>query len=195
MLVALLLAAAPCVRAQDARSPMAAADSTATALPAGTDATDASCALVAGTWHYSAPAVHAQGSSLVGKLGKPIAKSKLKKKLNKAFNKLKIKKRWQALELTAQGKWHLSVTGLSMGGNYTFDPLTSRLTLKWHGIPLHAQALREGDHLHLLLDTDRLLTLLRWVSGISHNDTLKAIAFLSSNYHDVKVGFDLKSGG
>ena len=62
----------------------------------------AACQLVAGTWQYDKPYVHADGSSLIGKLGKPIAKSKLKKNLDKAFKKLKIKKRWNSLTLR---KW------------------------------------------------------------------------------------------
>ena len=147
---------------------------------------------VAGTWHYSGPSVQAQGTSLVGKLGKPLAKSKLKSKLKKAFDKLKIKKRWNSFELTPDGQWRMTLIGANVGGNYTYDPGSERLTLKWHGISLRSQVMRDGKRLHLLFDTDQLLTILRWVSGFSGNDTLKAIAFLSSNYTDVKVGFELK---
>ena len=43
--------------------------------------------LIAGTWQYDKPSVNAQGTSVLGKLGKPLAKSKLKKKLDKAFKK------------------------------------------------------------------------------------------------------------
>ena len=52
------------------------------------------CRMVAGEWHYKKPYVHADGSSFIGKLGKPIAKSKLKKNLGKAYKKLKIKKKF-----------------------------------------------------------------------------------------------------
>ena len=147
---------------------------------------------VAGVWRYDKPSVQAQGSSVVGKLGKPIAKSKLKKKLDKAFKKLKINKRWQSLELTPDGQWTMNIAGLNMGGKYDYDRANERLTLRWHGLPLRSQVQRDGKHLHLLFDTDRLLTILKWISGFSSNDVLKSIAFLSENFHDVKVGFDLK---
>ena len=60
----------------------------------------AACQVVAGEWQYSKPYVHAQGTSIVGKLGKPIAKSKLKKNLDKAFKRLKIKNRWNSMTLS-----------------------------------------------------------------------------------------------
>ncbi|MBP5687087.1 MAG: DUF4923 family protein [Muribaculaceae bacterium] len=149
-------------------------------------------AAIAGVWHYDKPSVQAQGSSIIGKLGKPIAKSKLKKKLNKAFKKLKINKRWNSLTLTPQGHWTINIAGVNMGGNYSYNPEEDRITLKWHGIPMSSKVLREGKHLHLLFDTDHLLNVLRIISGFSHSETLKAIAFLSQNYSDVMVGFDLK---
>ena len=149
-------------------------------------------AVVAGTWHYDKPSVQAQGSSVIGKLGKPFAKSKLKKKLNKAFKKLKINKRWNSLTLTPDGHWTINVAGVNMGGSYSYNPTKEQLTLKWHGLPLKSQVYRDGKHLHLLFDTDHLLNLLRIISGFSHSETLKALAFLSQNYSDVMVGFDLK---
>lgn len=149
-------------------------------------------ATIAGTWHYDKPSVQAQGASVIGKLGKPIAKSKLKKKLNKAFKKLKINKRWNSLTLTPQGHWTINIAGVNMGGDYTYNPQEDRITLKWHGIPMSSKILRDGKRLHILFDTDHLLNVLRIISGFSHSETLKAIAFLSQNYSDVMVGFELK---
>ncbi|MBO7609092.1 MAG: DUF4923 family protein [Muribaculaceae bacterium] len=147
---------------------------------------------VAGIWQYDKPSVQAQGSSVLGKLGKPIAKSKLKKKLDKAFKKLKIKKRFSSLELTPEGIWTMNVAGVKMSGKYTYEPESERLTLKWHGVPMSSMVHRDGKHLHMLFDTDQLLNVLRIISGFSSNETLKAIALLSKNYYDVRVGFDLK---
>lgn len=150
-------------------------------------------ALLVGTWQYDKPSVQAQGSNLMSKLGQPIAKSKLKKKLDKAYKKLKLKQRWTSLTLTADGRWTMTVSGKSVSGKYSYSPSKGSLTLSWYGMPMTAQVQRDGKHLHLLFDTDRLLNLLRLLSGISHSETLKALAFLSENYRDVKVGFDLKA--
>ena len=147
---------------------------------------------VAGTWQYESPSVQAQGASVLGKLGKPIAKSKLTGKLNKAYKKLKIKKRWTSLRLDTDGIWIMTVAGKDIKGKYDYDPDRGTITLRWHLMSVTAEVERKGKHLHLLFDADRLLTLMRLLSGISSSDTLKALAFLSENYNDVKVGFRLK---
>lgn len=148
--------------------------------------------LIAGTWQYDKPSVNAQGTSVLGKLGKPLAKSKLKKKLDKAFKKLKINKRWNQLTLTEDGEWTMIVAGKDLNGKYSYSPSKGTITLKWLAISLTAHVKHDGKHLHLYFDADRLLTLLRLLSGLSNSDTLKALAFLSDNYSDVQVGFELK---
>lgn len=152
----------------------------------------AACQLVAGSWEYSKPYVHADGASFVGKLGKPIAKSKLKKKLDKAFKKLKIKNRWNSMTLTGDGHWEMRVMGVPMKGSYTYDPAAQSLTLKWKGIPLKSHTHRDGKKLYVAFDTDRLLVVLHLLSGIGHSETLKALSFLSQNFRNVMVGFEMK---
>lgn len=148
--------------------------------------------IVTGTWQYDKPSVQAQGTSVLGKLGKPLAKGKLANKLNKAYKKLQIKKRWTSLRLDNDGTWVMTVAGKDIKGKYNYNPSRESITLKWHLVSVSADAVRDGKHLHLLFDTDRLLTLMRLISGLSSNDTLKALAFLSENLDDVKVGFQLK---
>ena len=152
----------------------------------------AACQLVAGNWQYDKPYVHADGSSLIGKLGKPIAKSKLKKQLDKAFKKLKIKKRWNSLTLTPEGDWELKVLGVPLKGRYSYYPEKQELTLRWIGIPLRSHAHRDGKKLYIAFDTDRLLIILNFISGLSSSETLKAISFLSQNFRNVMVGFEMK---
>ena len=147
---------------------------------------------IVGTWQYDKPSVQAQGTSFIGKLGKPLAQSKLNSKLGKAFKKLKINKRWDSLSLTEDGRWTMTIAGKGMSGDYSYSPTKGSITLKWHMVSITAQVRRDGKNLHLYFDTDRLLTLMRLLSGLSSNDTLKALAFLSENYSDVKVGFQLK---
>ena len=149
--------------------------------------------LIAGQWQYSKPYVHADGSSLIGKLGKPIAKSKLKKNLDKAYKKFKLKSRWNSMILTDDGAWEMRVLGLPLKGRYTYEPDAERLTLKWNGIPLKSHVHRDGSKLYIAFDTDRLLVILHLLSGLSHSQTLKSLSFLSQNFRDVMVGFEMKA--
>lgn len=151
-----------------------------------------SCRQVAGNWEYSKPYVHADGSSVLGKLGKPIAKSKLKKGLDKAFKKLKIKSRWNSMALNDDGSWEMRVLGLPLNGSYSYNVTDQTLTLKYKGIPLKSHVHRDGKKLYVAFDTDRLLMVLSVLSGLSHSATLKSLAFLSKNYSNVMVGFEMK---
>ena len=152
----------------------------------------AACAMVAGQWQYDKPYIHADGATLLGKLGKPIAKSKLKKGLNKAYKKIKLNKRWQSLVLSEDGQWQMVVLGLSLKGRYTYDPEEELLTLRWNGVPMKSHTHRDGKKMYIALDTDKLLVILHAISGIGHSDTLNALAFLSENFRNVKVGFEMK---
>ena len=153
----------------------------------------AACRVVAGEWQYDKPYVHADGASVMGKLGKPIAKSKIKKNLDKAYKKMKIKKRWSSMTLTEDGEWTMKVLGLSFGGSYTYDPEQEQLTLRWHGIPLKSHTHRDGKKLYIAFDMDRLLVILSFMSGISSSETLKSLSFLSQNFRNVTVGFEMKA--
>ena len=150
------------------------------------------CKQVAGTWQYSKPYVHADGYSVIGKLGKPIAKSKLKKGLDKAFKKLKIKNRWDSMVLTEDGAFEMRILGLPLKGKYDYDPVQQTFTLRYKGIPLKSHVHRDGKKLYIAFDTDRLLVILHFISGMSHSATLKSLSFLSQNYRNVMVGFELK---
>ena len=150
------------------------------------------CKMVAGEWQYKKPYVHADGSSLIGKLGKPIAKSKLKKNLDKAYKKLKIKSRWNSLTLNPDGEWEMRVLGIPVRGKYTYDPDGQALTLKWQGLPLKSHTHRDGKKLYVAFETDKLLMILNLISGISHSETLKALSYLSQNFSNVMVGFEME---
>ena len=174
-------------------APVMWATTTVAAPQEGTELSrDARNALIAGSWRYKKASVQASGSTIIGKLGKPIATGKLRKKLDKSFKKLKVNKHWTALDLNLDGTWTMTVKGVTMGGRYDYEPGNHRLTLRWHGIPVHTRAERRGKSLHLLFDADPLLTIMGWIAGISHSEALKALPFVNENYRDVMMGFELR---
>ena len=148
---------------------------------------------IAGTWQYKSPAVEAKGKNVISRLGKPIAKSKIKKKLGKAFDKLKLKSVGAALELTDDGKCSVQLPGHDFSGRYTYDASTSQITLFWHDIPIKARLARKGGkECQLLFDTDKVLAAFQLLSAFSHNPAVKMLATLANNYTDVMIGFSLK---
>ncbi len=147
---------------------------------------------ITGAWHYDGASVDAKGNTVLSRVAKPIAKSKLRKKLDGAFKKMKLSKKSTQLTLADDGTFALRLVGPEIHGTYDYDAASGRLTLRWHGMPLTAQVKRDSKHLHVLFDADRLLHVLQLASGLSSNKTLQSIALLAENYSDVRLGFAFK---
>jgi len=148
---------------------------------------------LSGQWIYSGPSVDVSGKNVLSGLGKPIAKSKLKKKLKNAFKKIGLNKARPQFSFDQDGNCVITLLGMSMNGTYNYNPSQEKITLKWHGIPMTAKLKRDGKKkLHLTFDADKLLKLFSLASRVSDSSTLKALNFLLDNYDDVMVGFELK---
>ncbi|MBP5560859.1 MAG: DUF4923 family protein [Muribaculaceae bacterium] len=147
---------------------------------------------IIGSWKYQKPCVEADGTSLVGKVGKPIAKKKLSKKIDKAFKKIKLDKRWQSFTLNSDDTWEMVILRQKLTGSYSYDPDTESLVLKFYGVPVRGHAWSKGDRLYVTFDADKLIAVLGFIGGISHSDSLKEIDKLIDNYVNVRVGFEFK---
>lgn len=150
-------------------------------------------AAIKGEWKYSSPSVDVSGKDLVGGLGKPIAKSKLKKKLKNAYKKIGLNKAQPRFTFNEDGTCAINILGTSLKGTYNYNPTQEKVTFKWHGVPLTARLKRDGKKkLHMTFDADKLLRLLSLATKLSDSSSLKALSFLMDHYDDVMVGFELK---
>lgn len=148
---------------------------------------------IKGVWAYSNPSIDVSGKDLVGGLGKPIAKSKLKKKLKNAYKKIGLNKARPQFTFNEDGTCSIKLLGTSLNGTYNYNPSQEKVTFKWHGVPLTAHLKRDGKKkLHLTFDADKLLRLLSLATKLSDSSSLKALSFLMDHYDDVMVGFELK---
>lgn len=148
---------------------------------------------ISGEWKYKCPSVGVSGKNLLAGIAKPIAKGKLKKKLKKAFKKIGLEQARPQFIFNVDGSCAIRLLGVNVKGQYNYNPSDGKITFRWHGIPLSAKLTPDGKKkLHLTFDTDKLLTLLRLVGRFSDNEIIKALSFLTDNYDDVMVGFELK---
>ena len=148
---------------------------------------------IKGEWTYSGPSVDVSGKNLLAGVGKPIAKSKLKKKLKKAFKKIGLDKARPQFLLNEDGTCAIKLLGTNLKGQFNYNPDQEKITFKWHGVPLTARIRRDGKKkLHVTFDADKLLKLFSLASKLSDSSTLKALNLLLDNYDDVMVGFELK---
>ena len=148
--------------------------------------------MLSGEWVYNGPSVDVSGKNVLSGLGKPIAKSKLKKKLKNAFKKIGLNKARPQFSFDEDGNCAIKLLGMSLKGTYNYNPSQEKITFKWHGVPLTARLKRSGKKAHLTFDADKLLKLFSLASKVSDNSALKALSFLMENYEDVMVGFEIK---
>ena len=148
---------------------------------------------IKGEWTYSGPSVDVSGKNVLAGLGKPLAKSKLKKKLKEAYKKMGLTKIKPQFAFDPDGTCTIQILGRKVKGTYNYNPDQEKITMKWHGVPVSAKLKRDGKKkLHLTFDADKLLSLISLVSSFSDSSTVKALGTLIDNYDDVLIGFELK---
>ena len=148
---------------------------------------------IKGEWNYSGPAVDVSGKNLLAGVGKPIAKSKLRKKLKQAFKKVGLSKASPKFTFNNDGSCAVRLLGVNINGKYNYNPDTHQISFKWHGVPMTAQLKRDGKKkLHLTFEADKLLKLISLASKSSDSSAVKALGKLLDNYEDIMVGFELK---
>lgn len=148
---------------------------------------------IKGEWTYSGPSVDVKGKNVLAGLGKPLAKSKLKKKLKEAYKKMGLTKIKPQFAFAPDGTCAIQILGRKVKGTYNYNPDQEKITMKWHGVPVTAKLKRDGKKkLHLTFDADKLLSLISLVSSFSDSSTVKALGTLIDNYDDVLIGFELK---
>ena len=149
--------------------------------------------LIQGEWTYKGPSVDVSGKNLLAGIGKPIAKSKLKKKLKGAFKKIGLDKLRPQFSFNQDGTCAINLLGKKLNGTYNYNPDQEKIYIKWHGFPVTAHLKRDGKKkLHITFDADKFISLLTLAGRFSDNSAIKALTTLIDNYEDVMVGFELK---
>ncbi|MBR4829909.1 MAG: DUF4923 family protein [Muribaculaceae bacterium] len=148
---------------------------------------------IQGEWKYSGPSVDVSGKNLLAGVGKPIAKSKLKKKIKSAFNKIGLNKACPQFTFNEDGSCVIRLLGANLNGRYNYNPGSNEISFKWHGVPITARLKPDGKKkMHLTFEADKLLKLLSLASKFSDSSAIKALGTLLDNYEDINVGFELK---
>ncbi len=149
--------------------------------------------MIKGEWTYKAPSVDVSGKNLIAGIGKPIAKSKIKKKLKNAFKSIGLDKMRPRFSFNEDGTCAINLLGKNIGGTYNYNPDQEKIYIKWHGVPITAHLKRDGKKkMHITFDADKFISLLTLAGRFSDSSTIKVLSKLMDNYEDVMIGFELK---
>lgn len=145
-----------------------------------------------GTWKYSGPGCAFTSENLLAKAGGELAAAQIKQKLQPTYQTLGLSASNTYVQFNSDNTFQASFGGKQMSGTYTFDPKSSKVTLKGMLLNINCYAKKNTSGIALLFEASKLLTVLQMVSAMSGNATLGTIGDLSKNYDGVRLGFDFK---
>ena len=145
-----------------------------------------------GTWKYNQPGVAFTSKNVLAKAGGQVAASTAKSKLKSSFSKVGIQGSNTQFTFNNDKTFTGKLRGKSLSGTYTYDPGTSKLTLKTALVSLPCYVQKSTSGLNLLFESTKLLKLFQTGAQLSGNSSLQTISTLCKNYDGMRMGFDLK---
>lgn len=144
-----------------------------------------------GTWKYSAPGCAFTSDNLLAQAGGEVASQKIKSTLLNYYNSAGISSSNTYFTFGKDNTFTAKVAGKTVSGNYAYDPNTGQMTIKTLLFTINAYITASSSGISLLFESQKLLTILQTIGGMSGNATLATIGELSRNYDGVRLGFDL----
>ncbi len=144
-----------------------------------------------GTWKYSGPGCAFTSDNLLAQAGGEVASQKIKSTLLNYYNSAGISSSNTYFTFGKDNTFTAKVAGKTVSGNYAYDPNSGQMTIKTLLFTINAYVTASSSGISLLFESQKLLTILQTIGGMSGNATLATIGELSKNYDGVRLGFDL----
>ena len=144
-----------------------------------------------GTWKYSGPGCAFTSDNLLAQAGGEVASQKIKSTLLNYYNSAGISSSNTYFTFGKDNTFTAKVAGKTVSGNYAYDPNTGQMTIKTLLFTINAYITASSSGISLLFESQKLLTILQTIGGMSGNATLATIGELSKNDDGVRLGFDL----
>lgn len=144
-----------------------------------------------GTWKYSGPGCAFTSDNLLAQAGGEVASQKIKSTLLNYYNSAGISSSNTYFTFGKDNTFTAKVAGKTVSGNYAYDPNSGQMTIKTLLFTINAYVTASSSGISLLFESQKLLTILQTIGGMSGNATLATIGELSRNYDGVRLGFDL----
>ncbi|MGM9695142.1 MAG: DUF4923 family protein [Alloprevotella sp.] len=146
-----------------------------------------------GTWTYQSADCVFETENFLAKAGGEIAAASIEEKLNAGLEKVGIKKGTCKFTFNKDNTYSAQIGSRTINGQYTLDSANKTLKLTYlNGLgTMTPHIARNGSKISLLIDSDKLLTLVKAVSAFSNNSTIKTASELLSNYDGLYVGLQM----
>ena len=151
---------------------------------------------VKGTWTYSGTAVKFESEDLLKSTAASLAAGQVEDKLDEYVQKVGIKAGTFSFTFNEDKTCSYIVKGKKVEGTYEFDPEAKTITIKGGklGVKVTAQVVTLGGNMSFLFDADKLLSVVKTITGVASKFSTQASALnkLTEKFNGLLVGFELQ---
>lgn len=146
-----------------------------------------------GTWNYTGADCVFESENLLAKAGGAVAASKIEDQLNTQLAKVGIKKGACSYTFNKDNTYTATIGGKTISGNYTLDSKNKTIKMTYlMGIgSMTAHVAKSGNTLSLLMEGDKLLTVVKGISALGKGTTLSTVSSILGNYDGMMVGMKM----
>lgn len=146
-----------------------------------------------GTWNYTGADCVFESENLLAKAGGAVAASKIESELNTQLAKVGIKQGTCSFTFNQDKTYSAKIGGRTIQGQYTLDTKNKTLTMTYLGglAKMTPHIAKTNGKLSMMIESKKLLTLVKGISAVSNSSSLKAASSLLDNYDGMYVGMQL----
>lgn len=146
-----------------------------------------------GTWNYTGADCVFESENLLAKAGGAVAASKIEDQLNTQLAKVGIKKGACSYTFNKDNTYTATIGGKTVSGNYTLDSKNKTIKMTYLlGIgSMTAHVAKSGNTLSLLMESDKLLTVVKGISALGKSSALSTVSSVLGNYDGMMVGMKM----
>lgn len=158
----------------------------------GSSATLSEKSLV-GTWKYTGSDCVFESENLLAKAGGAVAAQKVENELNTQLAKVGIKSGACTFTFNSDNTYTAKLGTRTIQGQYALDTKNKKLKMTYLGglATMTPRVAMTNGKLSLLLESDKLLTLVKGVSALSKSTSASAVSSILSNYKGMYIGMKL----
>lgn len=148
---------------------------------------------IQGTWNYTGSDCVFESENLLAKAGGAVAANKVESELNTQLAKFGIKQGACTFTFNSDKTYTAKLGTRTIQGQYTLDTKNKKIKMTYLGglASMTPRVAMTNGKLSLLIESDKMLNLMKGVSALSKSSSLSAVSSILSNYNGMYIGMKL----
>lgn len=146
-----------------------------------------------GTWNYQSVDCVFESENLLAKAGGAVAANKIENEINSQLSKVGIKKGSCSFTFNKDKTYTATIGGRTLQGTYALDTKNKKIKMTYLAglASMSPRIAKKNGKLSLLIESDKLLTLMKGASVLAKGTSLSAISSILNNYQGLYIGMQL----